>query len=40
MDVLAKKYGFNDNRIYRGVIEKEVVKKGDEYIRFKISKIS
>lgn len=37
-DVLQMKYNFNDNKIYRAVIEKKIVKKGDEYIIFKIDK--
>ena len=36
VDVLQKKYGFNDNKIYRAVIEKTIVKKGDEFIRFEL----
>ena len=35
IDVLQKKYGFNDRYIKRLVIEKEVVKKGGEYIEIK-----
>ncbi len=35
-DVLQKKYGFNDNMIYRLVVDKFIVKKGNEYINFKI----
>lgn len=35
-DVISKKYGFNDNRIYRAVIEKVDVKKGNEFIQFDI----
>lgn len=38
-DVLQKKYGFNDNRIFEAHVYKELVKKGDEYIRFKIEKM-
>ena len=34
LDVLQKKYGFNDNRIYELSIRKEKVKKGDEFIYF------
>ena len=37
IDVLQTKYGFNDNRIYRYEINKEIVKKGFEYIKFRIS---
>lgn len=36
IDVLSKKYGFNDNRIYRKITEKIIVKKGNEYFKFKI----
>ncbi len=35
-DILQKKYKFNDNQIYRLTIDKKIVKKGDEYIKFKI----
>jgi len=38
IDILQKKYGFNDSRIFKLVIEKEIVKKGDEYLEFKIEK--
>ena len=36
IDILQKKYGFNDNRIYVLHIMKEIVKKGDEFIEFEI----
>lgn len=36
-DIVAEKYGFNDNLIYRAVVEKKIVKKGNEYIIFEIS---
>jgi hypothetical protein len=36
MDVLQKKYKFNDNQAYQAFIEKKIVKKGSEYIRFEI----
>lgn len=35
-DILAKKYGFNDNQIYEAHIYKKVVKRGKEYISVKI----
>lgn len=35
IDILQKKYQFNDNRIYEYTIIKKVVKKGEEYIKFK-----
>lgn len=37
-DILQKKYDFNDCRIFRATVEKEIVKKGEEYIEFKIDK--
>ncbi len=36
LDVLQKKYRFNDNRIYRLIVDKYIVKKGEEYINFDI----
>ncbi len=39
-DCLQKKYTFNDNKVFRGFVEKEKVKKGDEYIEFKIGKVN
>mgnify|MGYP003119838769 FL=1 len=35
-DCLQKKYKFNDNLIYKIIAEKEIVKKGQEFIEFKI----
>lgn len=35
-DVLQKKYGFNDNKISMALVRKKKVKRGEEYIRFKI----
>jgi len=35
LDILQKKYVFNDNRIYKLIVEKKIVKKGSEYINFK-----
>lgn len=35
IDILQKKYGFNDNRIYRIELDKLICKKGAEYITFK-----
>jgi len=34
LDVLQKKYKINDNNVYILHIEKKVVKKGEEYIKF------
>ena len=39
VDIMQKKYGFNDNRIYLMILKKEIVKKGKEFIKFKISKV-
>ena len=38
LDILSKKYDFNDNRIYYLTLRKEIVKKGQEYVKFKINK--
>jgi len=34
VDILQKKYEFNDKYIYRLLVEKKDVSKGDEYIEF------
>lgn len=36
IDCLQKKYMFNDNRIYKLDVEKEDVKKGNEFIEFEL----
>ena len=36
-DIVSAKYGFNDRRIYKGIIEKVIVPKGSEFIEFTIS---
>ena len=38
IDILQKKYEFNDRNIYKLEMEKKDVKKGKEYIKFKIEK--
>lgn len=35
-DILSKKYGFNDNMVFKLIVEKKPVKKGSEYIKFEI----
>ena len=35
-DILQKRYGFNDSRVYKATIIKEIVKKGQEFIEFNI----
>ena len=37
LDILSKKYRFNDNQIYKLIMTKEIVKKGDEFIEFNIN---
>lgn len=37
-DCLAEIYGFNDNKIYKWIVEKVDVKKGEEFISFEINK--
>jgi len=39
LDILQKKYGFNDSEIYSLIVEKRIVMKGEEYIRFRITSI-
>ena len=36
-DVISKKYKFNDNQIYRLIMNKEIVKKGSEFISFELN---
>lgn len=36
IDILQKKYNFNDNRIYSIILMKRIVPKGQEYISFDI----
>ena len=38
VDILQKKYDFNDSRIINGRVSKVKVKKGEEYINFEITK--
>lgn len=35
-DILCKKYGIDDRDIYKGTVSKVLVKKGQEYVKFKI----
>ena len=39
-DCLAAKFGFNDNRIKRGIVDVYPVKKGAEYIKFQIKALN
>jgi len=38
-DILAKKYGFNDKLIKKGVVTIETVKKGQEFVRFNLENL-
>jgi len=40
IDILQKKYGFNDNKIYSYVINKADTVKGAEYIMFNITALN
>lgn len=37
LDIIQKKYGINDRDVYALNVTKEVVKKGDEFIQYKIT---
>ncbi len=39
LDIMQKRYGFNDKQVYEIHAIKEIVKKGEEYICFDISPI-
>ena len=39
LDCIQKKYGINDNKVYELNVKKEVVKKGNEFIEFKIKQL-
>lgn len=38
-DVISKKYQFNDKHIRKGIVETELVSKGQEYFEFKIESL-
>ena len=39
LDILQKKYGFNDKDVYKLEAEKKIVKKGQEYFKVRIEHI-
>lgn len=39
LDILQKKYKFNDKDIYELLVHKEIVSKGNEFIRFTIESV-
>ena len=40
MDILQKKYGFNDKNVYELILKKRIVPKGGESIAFNIKQVS
>ena len=40
VDCLQKRYGFNDRRIKRAIIDVVEVKKGEEYIKFDLRELT
>lgn len=40
IDILQKKYLFNDSKIYKLTMNKKIVKKGDDYITFNIQQLN
>lgn len=40
VDILQKKYGFNDNRVYKATVLKTIVKKGQEFIKFELKEMN
>lgn len=39
LDILVKKYNFDDRQIFELNVKKEIVKKGQEFIKYKITEI-
>lgn len=39
LDIMQKKYGFNDKEVYRLWVEKKIVEKGKEYVKIEICSI-
>lgn len=40
LDILQKKYNINDRDIYKLTVTKEVIKKGNEFIKYQITEIN
>lgn len=38
-DILQKKYNFNDKDVFKAVVTKVKVKKGEDYLKFKITSL-
>lgn len=39
IDILQKKYGFNDSKIYQLNVKKDKVKRGEDYVEFSIYEV-
>lgn len=39
LDVLSDVYNFNDNKVYKLILTKQIVKKGSEYIKYNLKEI-
>jgi Holliday junction resolvase RusA-like endonuclease len=39
IDILSKKFGFNDNLIYKLIVTKSIVKKGAEYFEYSLKEL-
>jgi len=39
LDIMQKKWGFNDNMVYELNVSKKIVKKGEEYIKYEITEL-
>lgn len=39
LDIMQKKYGFNDSRVYELTLRKEIVKKGQEFIDIEVKEL-
>lgn len=39
IDILQKKWGINDKNIYRLIVNKEITKKGEEFIEIKLKEL-
>jgi len=39
-DILQKRYDFNDRDVFKATVEKELVKKGNEFIEFSIKSLA
>ena len=40
LDVMGKKYGFNDKNVYKLIVDKTIVKKGDDFFRVEVTTLN